>query len=162
MVDRMAIDALFVRYATALDDGEVASVIGCYRRTRALESPVIGRIEGTDAIRAFAETLRGAARRRHAVPAFDHQSRGRDRAGGEQARATAYLLVMISKDGQHSALPRADTSANSQNRMVPGGSPGASCLMITPTRSTASETGRGARWTAGGDILYKTALPAPR
>jgi ketosteroid isomerase-like protein len=54
VLDWLAIQELFVRYATALDDGEVETVVACFTADAALESPVIGRIEGTDAIRAFA------------------------------------------------------------------------------------------------------------
>jgi uncharacterized protein (TIGR02246 family) len=105
VLDRLAIQELFVRYATALDDGEVETVVGCFAPNAALESPAIGRIEGTDAIRAFAG--RFAAQRaagtqfRHLITnlAIDIAPEG-DRAG-----ATAYLLVMISKGGQHRSLP---------------------------------------------------------
>src|SRR5205085_11048130 len=53
--DRLAIHDLFVRYATALDDGEVETVVACFTADAALESPAIGRIRGEGAIRAFAE-----------------------------------------------------------------------------------------------------------
>jgi ketosteroid isomerase-like protein len=105
VLDRMAIEALFVRYATALDDGEVETVVACFAAGAALESPVIGRIEGTDAIRAFAGRF---AAQRAAGTQFRHLITNlvaeidRD---GQRARATAYLLVMISKDGQHRTLP---------------------------------------------------------
>src|SRR5437868_3593358 len=103
--DTLAIHDLFVRYATALDNGEVETVVECFSADAALESPVIGRIEGEDAIRAFA--ARFAAQRdagtqfRHLItnPAAEVQP------AGDRARATAYLLVMISRDGRHWSLP---------------------------------------------------------
>ena len=54
LADRLAIEDLFVRYATALDNGQVDTVVGCFTADAALESPAIGRIQGIDAIRAFA------------------------------------------------------------------------------------------------------------
>jgi ketosteroid isomerase-like protein len=105
VLDRMAIEALFVRYATALDDGEVETVVACFTADAALESPVIGRIEGTDAIRAFAGRF---AAQRAAGTQFRHLITNlaiEIAPEGDRARATAYLLVMISKDGQHRTLP---------------------------------------------------------
>ena len=103
--DRLAIHDLFVRYATALDDGDVATVIDCFTADAVLESPVIGRIAGNAAIRAFAE--RFAAQRgtgvqfRHLVTNIAVEIA----PGGDRARASAYLLVMISRDGSSRRLP---------------------------------------------------------
>ena len=105
VLDRMAIEALFVRYATALDDGEVETVVACFTADAALESPVIGRIEGADAIRAFAGRF---AAQRAAGTQFRHLITNlaiEIAPAADRARATAYLLVMISKDGQHRTLP---------------------------------------------------------
>ena len=105
VLNRMAIEALFVRYATALDDGEVETVVACFTADAALESPVIGRIEGTDAIRAFAGRF---AVQRDAGTQFRHLITNlaiEIAPEGDRAHATAYLLVMISKDGQHRTLP---------------------------------------------------------
>ena len=105
VLDRMAIEALFVRYATALDDGEVETVVACFTADAALESPVIGRLEGTDAIRGFAARF---AAQRAAGTQFRHMITNlaiEIAPEGDRARATAYLLVMISKDGQHRTLP---------------------------------------------------------
>ena len=145
VADRLAIHDLFVRYATALDDGEVETVVDCFTADAALESPVIGRIEGADAIRAFAARF---AAQRAAGTQFRHlitNLAAEIAPAGDRARATAYLLVMISQDGR--ALRRcrpAATNANWSNRVVPGASPAASSLTTTPIRSMASETGRGA------------------
>jgi ketosteroid isomerase-like protein len=105
VADRIAIHDLFVRYATALDDGDVETVVQCFTADARLESPAIGMIQGSDAIRAFAgrfAALRaGGTQFRHLVTnlAADIEP------GGVGARATAYLLVMISKDGSHRSLP---------------------------------------------------------
>jgi len=68
-----------------------------------LESPAIGRIGGTEAIRAFAvrfAALRaGGTRFRHLITNLAAE------LDGDRARATAYLLVVISRDGEHSSLP---------------------------------------------------------
>ncbi len=53
--DRLAIHDLFVRYTTALDAGDVETVVDCFTADAALESPVIGKIAGSEAIRSFAE-----------------------------------------------------------------------------------------------------------
>src|SRR5690348_14491050 len=59
--DRLAIHDLFTRYATALDDGEVETVVAC----------IAAQID----------------------------------PGGQHARATAYLLVLISQGDGHRTLP---------------------------------------------------------
>ena len=103
--DRLAIGDLFVRYATALDCGDVETVVDCFTADAALESPVIGIIAGRDAIRAFAE--RFAAQRTMGVQ-FRHMitniAAGIE-PGGDRARATAYLLVLITQDGKSRSLP---------------------------------------------------------
>jgi uncharacterized protein (TIGR02246 family) len=103
--DRLAIHDLFVRYATALDDGDVETVLGCFTDDARLESPAIGVIAGVAAIRAFAQrfaALRaGGTQFRHMI---SNIAVALDPEGG-RARATAYLLVFISKDGAHRSLP---------------------------------------------------------
>ncbi len=103
--DRLAIHDLFIRYATALDDGEVETVVGCFTANATLESPAIGAITGTDSIRAFAE--RFAAQRAGGIQ-FRHMITNlvaEIEPGGDRAQATTYLLVMISKDGKSRSLP---------------------------------------------------------
>ena len=103
VADRLAIHDLFVRYATALDDGEVETVVACFTEDAVLESPAIGRIGGTEAIRAFAG--RFAAQRR-AGTQFRHMITNlAAEIDGNRAHATAYLLVLISRDGEHRSLP---------------------------------------------------------
>jgi hypothetical protein len=52
--DWFAINNLFVRYATALDACEVDAVVACFEPDGWLESPVLGRFDGSEGIRAFA------------------------------------------------------------------------------------------------------------
>ena len=68
-----------------------------------LESPAIGRIGGTEAIRAFATRF---AAQREAGTQFRHMITNlAAEIDGERAHATAYLLVLISRDGEHRSLP---------------------------------------------------------
>ena len=103
--DRAAIGDLFTHYATALDNGEVETVVDCFTEDAVLESPVIGRIAGRDAIRAFAERF---AEQRSAGVQFRHLianiAADLD-PDGFSGRATAYLLVLISRDGSSRRLP---------------------------------------------------------
>ncbi len=103
--DRFAIHDLFVRYATALDNGDVETVVDCFTGDAMLESPVIGSIAGHDAIRAFAGRF---AATRAAGTQFRHFVTNIAAAiapGGERARATAYLFVLITRDGKSRSLP---------------------------------------------------------
>jgi uncharacterized protein (TIGR02246 family) len=103
--DRLAIGDLFVRYTTALDAGEVETVVDCFTADAALESPVIGVIAGRDAIRAFAGRF---AAQRAAGTQFRHlvtNIAADIEAGGDRARASAYLLVLITRDRQSRPLP---------------------------------------------------------
>jgi uncharacterized protein (TIGR02246 family) len=103
--DRLAISDLFVRYATALDAGDVETVVDCFTGDATLESPVIGVITGQAAIRAFA--TRFAAQRalgtqyRHMITNISATIE----PAGDRARATAYLLVLITRDGTSRRLP---------------------------------------------------------
>jgi uncharacterized protein (TIGR02246 family) len=101
--DRLAIKDLFVRYTTALDAGDVETVVGCFTADAVLESPAIGVIAGREAIRAFARrfaTLRANGTQfRHMISNLAAEIEG-DRAG-----ATCYLLVLITRDGRSRQLP---------------------------------------------------------
>ena len=103
--DRLAISDLFVRYTTALDAGDVETVVDCFTGDATLESPVIGVIGGSAAIRAFAgrfAALRaGGTQFRHMITNIAAEIA----AGGDRARATAYLLVLITRDGKSRRLP---------------------------------------------------------
>jgi uncharacterized protein (TIGR02246 family) len=98
MDDRQMINDLFVRYTTALDAGEVDTIVGCFTEDGALESPVVGVHAGRPAIRAFAERFarfreRGA-QLRHFISNLAVQ------VDGDTARATCYLLNVITRDSK--------------------------------------------------------------
>lgn len=100
--DRAAIHDLFTLYCCALDNGEIESVVGCFTVDARLKSPVID-ISGHDEIRAFAGRF---AAQRAAGTQFRHMvSNIAVTFNGNRAAATAYLLVLISKDGSHHTLP---------------------------------------------------------
>jgi uncharacterized protein (TIGR02246 family) len=100
--DRAAIHDLFTRYCCALDNGEVETVVGCFIEDAVLKSPVID-IRGRDEIRAFAGRF---AAQRAAGTQFRHMVTNiAVTIDGDRATATAYLLVLISKDGGHRTLP---------------------------------------------------------
>lgn len=92
--DRLAIEDLFVRYTTALDSGDVEGVVGCFTQDGWLDSPIVGRHQGREQLRAFAEKiaesvrLRGA-RYRHVVSNF------RIEATENRAVARCYLLDFV-------------------------------------------------------------------
>ncbi|HYM73959.1 MAG TPA: nuclear transport factor 2 family protein, partial [Stellaceae bacterium] len=93
---------LFTRYCCALDNGEVETVVDCFTEDAVLKSPVID-ITGAEAIRAFAGRF---AAQRAAGTQFRHMvTNVAVSIDGDRAMATAYLLVLISKDGGHRTLP---------------------------------------------------------
>ena len=103
--DRLAISDLFVRYTTALDAGDVETVVDCFTEEAALESPVIGSIAGRDEIRGFAERFAaqraGGVQFRHMITNIAAEIED----SGNRARASAYLLVLITQDGKSRTLP---------------------------------------------------------
>ena len=103
--DRLAIHDLFVRYTTALDQGDVETVVDCFTEHAALESPVIGVIAGRKAIRTFAGRFAaqraGGTQFRHMIANIAAEIE----AGANRARASAYLLVLITQDGKSRTLP---------------------------------------------------------
>ena len=92
------INDLFVRYTTALDAGEVDTIVGCFTEDGALESPVVGVHTGQAAIRAFAERFARFRERgsqlRHFISNLAVQ------VDGDTARATCYLLNVITRNGK--------------------------------------------------------------
>ena len=92
------INDLFVRYTTALDAGEVDTIVGCFTEDGALESPVVGVHAGQAAIRGFAERFARFRERgsqlRHFISNLAVQ------VDGDTARATCYLLNVITRDGK--------------------------------------------------------------
>ncbi|HET7883402.1 MAG TPA: nuclear transport factor 2 family protein [Acetobacteraceae bacterium] len=103
MDDRQQIYDLFVRYTTALDAGDVETIVGCFTEDGALESPAVGVYSGRDGIRAFAERFaqfhaRGA-QLRHFISNFAIE------VAGDEAHATCYLLNVITRDGKTELMP---------------------------------------------------------
>jgi ketosteroid isomerase-like protein len=92
------IQALFVRYATSLDHGDVQAVVDCFTADATLESPVLGRFSGHAGIRAFAE--RTAALKREAGVQFRHVVTNlAAQVDGNRAHATCYLLDFRTRGG---------------------------------------------------------------
>src|SRR5215475_4664733 len=102
LADRAEIHDLFTRYCCALDNGEVETVVDCFTAHAVLQSPVID-ISGSKEIRAFAARF---AAQRAAGTQFRHiVCNIAVTITGTRAAASAYLLVLISKDGSHRSLP---------------------------------------------------------
>src|SRR5215469_7133388 len=101
--DRAAIHDLFTRYFCAFGEGESEAVVDCFTVDAILKSPVID-ISGRDEIRAFARRF---AAQRAAGMQFRHMvsNIAVTITGNRAAAASAYLLVLISKDGNHRSLP---------------------------------------------------------
>jgi ketosteroid isomerase-like protein len=81
---------------------EIEAVVDCFTVDAILKSPVID-ISGRDEIRAFAGRF---AAQRAAGTQFRHMVCNiAVTITGNRAAASAYLLVLISKDGNHRSLP---------------------------------------------------------
>ncbi len=97
--DWLAINDLFIRYATSLDRGDVEGLVGCFTADATIESPAIGRFSGVKGIRAFAERnarfqKQQRAQLRHVV------SNLRVEVRGNRARAFCYLLDFLTRNGK--------------------------------------------------------------
>jgi uncharacterized protein (TIGR02246 family) len=101
--DRFAISDLFVRYTTALDAGDVETIVGCFTEDGALESPAVGKYAGHDGIRAFSE--RFAAMRQRGVQLRHVISNLAMTVDGGTAFATCYLTNIITVDGTSQLMP---------------------------------------------------------
>ena len=103
MDDRTRINDLFVRYTTALDAGDVATIVGCFTEDGALESPAVGIYAGRQGIREFAERFAmfraNGSQLRHFISNLAVQ------VDGDTARATCYLLNVITKGGKTELMP---------------------------------------------------------
>ena len=113
--DRAAIHDLFTRYCCALDNGEIEAVVDCFTVDAILKSPVID-ISGHDEIRAFARRF---AAQRTAGTQFRHMvSNIAMTITGNRAAASAYLLVLISKDGPAARPLRVRSDQRGQRPMA--------------------------------------------
>jgi uncharacterized protein (TIGR02246 family) len=101
--DRFAINDLFVRYTTALDAGDVDTIVDCFAQDGALESPVVGKYAGHDGIRAFSE--RFAAMHGRGVQLRHVISNLAMTVDGDVAHATCYLTNIITVDGKSQLMP---------------------------------------------------------
>ena len=101
--DRFAIDDLFVRYATALDNGDVEGIVSCFTEDGSLESPAAGGYSGRDGIREFANRF---ARFRERGYQLRHVlSNLAAKVDGDTAHVTAYLMNIITTDGVSKMMP---------------------------------------------------------
>jgi len=123
--DRFAISDLFIRYTCALDAGDVETLVDCFTEDGALVSPAVGAHSGRAAIRAFAERFarfrQNGSQLRHVLSNLVMQ------VDGDQAHATCYLTVFLTRDGQsrlmapgeyECELRRVDGVWRFQNRVV--------------------------------------------
>jgi uncharacterized protein (TIGR02246 family) len=101
--DRFAINDLFVRYTTALDAGDVDTIVACFTEDGALESPLVGTYAGRDGIRAFSE--RFAAVRQRGVQLRHVISNLAMTVDGDTAHATCYLTNIVTADGKSQLMP---------------------------------------------------------
>src|SRR3984885_8363304 len=96
--DRFAINDLFVRYTTALDAGDVGTIVTCFTEDGALQRPLVGTYAGRNGIRAFSE--RFAAVRQRGVQLRHVISNLAMTVTGDTAHATCYLTNIITTDGK--------------------------------------------------------------
>lgn len=95
--DWIAVNALFIRYATALDHGDVETIVDCFTEDGVVDSPVMGSFSGRAAIRDFAERN---ARLHHSGVQMRHViSNVQMDVEGDRASASSYLLNYLTKDG---------------------------------------------------------------
>lgn len=101
--DRLKIHDLFVRYATALDAGDVDGIAACFAEDGSLESPAVGVCRGRGGIREFAARFAALHARgnqlRHVI------SNLAVRVDGDAAHATCYLLTVLTREGQSTLRP---------------------------------------------------------
>ena len=101
--DWFAIHGLFVRYATALDACDAETVVACFEPDGWLESPVLGRFDGSEGIREFA--MRTVRLKQEQGVQFRHVvSNLRVEVEGERALARCYLLDFLTRDGKTELL----------------------------------------------------------
>jgi uncharacterized protein (TIGR02246 family) len=101
--DRFGINDLFVRYTTALDAGDVDTIVACFTEDGALESLAVGKYAGRDGIRAFSE--RFAAMHRRGVQLRHVISNMAMTVDGDTAEATCYLTCIITMNGKCELMP---------------------------------------------------------
>jgi hypothetical protein len=101
--DWFAINNVFIRYATALDHGDVDGVVDCFNPNATISSPVLGDYVGHEGVRAFAQ--RTARLLREQGVQFRHVVGNlRVDVDGDSARALCYLLDFVTRDGETELL----------------------------------------------------------
>jgi uncharacterized protein (TIGR02246 family) len=101
--DRFGINDLFVRYTTALDAGDVDTIVACFTEDGALESSAVGKYSGRDGIRTFSERFAKMNQRgvqlRHVISNLAMT------VDDDTAQATCYLTNIITMDGKSQLMP---------------------------------------------------------
>jgi hypothetical protein len=96
--DRFALEDLMIRYTTAMDEGDVEGVVGCFVEDCLLESNIIGTHPGREGVRMLAAQmalLREEGRQyRHAISNF------RIDVEGNRGRVRCYLLDYLTMEGK--------------------------------------------------------------
>ena len=101
--DWLAIQRLFIRYATCLDHGDVEGVVGCFTDDCVLQSPVLGEFAGHAGIRDFAGRTARLLHEQHVQ--FRHVvSNLTADVAGDTAQARCYLLDFRTRDGRTDLL----------------------------------------------------------
>lgn len=101
--DWFEINSLFIKYATTLDHGDVDGCVDCFRDEAYIESPVLGRFDGKEGIRRFAQKTATVLRERNAR--FRHVVTNLTvMVEGNRARATCYLLDFYTHEGRTELL----------------------------------------------------------
>jgi len=101
--DWFEVHALFVRYTTALDRGDLEGVASCFVEDGRIDSPLFGGFRGNAEIREFAERTARTSRERPAQ--FRHVvSNLSVRTDGDRGNATCYLLDYVTADGKTELL----------------------------------------------------------
>ena len=91
-----AIHNVFIAYATSLDACDVDAVVACFEPDCTLASPILGRFQGHDGIRAFAQRTVDLKRERNVQ--FRHVvSNLRAWVDGDRASARCYLLDFLTE-----------------------------------------------------------------
>jgi ketosteroid isomerase-like protein len=98
MEDWFGINNVFIRYATALDRGDVDAVAQCFTNDASLESPLLGEFSTHAGIRDFAARTERLKREqgvqfRHVVSNLVVD------VEGDHASATCYLLDFVTREG---------------------------------------------------------------
>jgi uncharacterized protein (TIGR02246 family) len=101
--DRFAINDLFIRYATALDNGDVEGIVSCFTEDGSLESPAVGGYAGRAGVREFA--VRFARFRERGFQLRHVLTNLAAAVDGDRAHATAYLVNIITANGESKMMP---------------------------------------------------------